>query len=116
MFTRGFRTSLGERFLGAKVTAVLGAAIAAVAMTSSTPALGEPASCLSGNPADWPASSKPYFLVAFDTSGSMTSTVTSNNSCGYPNDRLGHGRCAMKNTFQAFAGQVNFGLMTYAKQ
>ena len=30
-------------------------------------------------------------------------------------NRLGHGRCAMKNTFQAFAGQVNFGLMTYAK-
>jgi hypothetical protein len=55
-------------------------------------------------------------MIAFDTSGSMTAAVAgAANSCAYPNDRLGHGRCAIKNTVQAFAGQVNFGLASYAK-
>ena len=39
---------------------------------SSGAAAQEPAACLSPNPADWPDPSKPYFMIAFDTSGSMT--------------------------------------------
>ena len=77
--------------------------------------MAEPASCLSPNPADWPASSKPYIMLAIDTSGSMTTAVGSANSCGYaPNDRNAHSRCAMKNTVNAFGGEVNFGLSTFA--
>lgn len=48
----------------------------------------EPA-CRSTNPADWPASSKPYFLLAVDTSLSMfftegTSTPPTEASAGFP--------------------------------
>ncbi|MBK7579152.1 MAG: hypothetical protein IPI67_03010 [Myxococcales bacterium] len=71
--------------------------------------------CLSQNPADWPAAARPYFMIAFDSSGSMTTSVATNNSCGYPNNRLGHGRCAVKNTTQAFAGEARFGLSSFAR-
>ena len=54
-------------------------------------------------------------MIGFDTSGSMTGTIPSSNSCGYPNTRIGHGKCALKNMFSAFGGQVNFGLMTFAR-
>jgi MYXO-CTERM domain-containing protein len=54
-------------------------------------------------------------MIAFDTSGSLTTAVASANSCGYaPNDRLAHGRCAVKQSVEAFAGEVNFGLSTFA--
>ncbi|MDI3283359.1 MopE-related protein [Polyangium sp. 15x6] len=112
MFTR-VRTLLGQRSVQVKVGTIVGLAATLAAVR---PALAEPAACLSFDPAAWPAPSKPYFMVMFDTSGSMTSAVAGTpNSCGYVNDRLGHGRCAMKNTFQAFAGQANFGLATFAK-
>jgi hypothetical protein len=68
------------------------------------------------DPAAWPAPAKPYFMIAFDTSGSMVNTIASGNSCGYPNNRLGHGRCAIKNTIQAYSGQANFGLASYARE
>ncbi|MFN8555805.1 MAG: hypothetical protein U0531_00110, partial [Dehalococcoidia bacterium] len=54
-------------------------------------------------------------MIAFDTSGSMDSAVATNNSCGYPNDRIGHGRCAVKKTVQAFAGEARFGLANFAR-
>jgi MYXO-CTERM domain-containing protein len=99
----------------------LGGALAAATALAATllfaPSAGaEPAACLSPDPAAWPAPSKPYFMIAFDTSGSMDATINSNNSCGYPNDRLGHGRCAMLNTFKAYSGQANFGLASYARR
>ncbi|MCA9594830.1 MAG: hypothetical protein KC776_16030 [Myxococcales bacterium] len=101
--------------LASKATAVLlvGVAVSA-ALAPSIARAQEPPACLSQDPKDWPSPSKPYFMIAFDTSGSMTSTVSTTNSCGYPNNRIGHGRCALKNTVQAFAGEVNFGLATFA--
>src|SRR5262245_35361877 len=74
----------------------------------------EPASCLSPNPSAWPAPSKPYFMIALDTSGSMISTVATANSCGYPNTRMGHAKCAIKNMVQAYSGEVKFGLSQFA--
>lgn len=75
----------------------------------------EPAECLSSDPSQWPSPSKPYFLVAFDTSGSMASSVSGSLSCaGFPTNRIGHARCALRNTVQAFAGEVNLGLMSFA--
>lgn len=95
---------------------VFGAAVSLSAALAATPqrAEAEPASCLSSDPAQWPASSKPYFMIIVDSSGSMTSSVSTSNSCGYPNNRLGHARCAVRNTINAYSGEVNFGLATYA--
>ena len=94
-------------------------AAAAAALLAPSTALAEPASCLSFNPGDWPPSSKPYFMLAADTSGSMTSNVGNPaiaSSCGWGTDRRAHLRCAIKNTVQAFSGQVNFGLATYPRK
>nr|WP_240806783.1 MopE-related protein [Polyangium spumosum] len=99
-----------------RVKAFVGGGLLCAGLAAASPAGAEPAACLSFDPSVWPAPSKPYFMVAFDSSGSMTNSVASNNSCNYPNNRLGHGRCAVKNTFQAFAGQVNFGLASFAKR
>src|SRR5690606_27200924 len=38
--------------------------------------------CASPDPADWPQPGRPYFMIAFDTSGSMETDVGSANSCG----------------------------------
>ena len=73
----------------------------------------EPASCLSSNPAVWPKPSRPYFMMAMDTSGSMVADVGSSSSCGFGDTRLGHARCAYRNTVLAYSGQVNFGLATF---
>lgn len=70
--------------------------------------------CASPNPADWPASRKPYVMIIADTSSSMTLNVGTSNTCGYPSDRRGHLRCALKNLFMQRGDQVNFGLATYA--
>jgi hypothetical protein len=70
--------------------------------------------CRSTNPADWPPSSRPYFLLVVDTSTSMNTTIAA-NSCGYPANRNGGARCAVYNTVQAFSGLVNFGLMTFPR-
>jgi hypothetical protein len=70
--------------------------------------------CRSPDPSKWPASSKPYFMVALDTSGSMDDAVGSAPSCpGYPSTRVGHARCAVSNMVKAYAGEVNFGLATF---
>ncbi|RYE93632.1 MAG: hypothetical protein EOO75_03935, partial [Myxococcales bacterium] len=98
-----------------------------VGVTSS--ARAEPASCLSPNPADWPAAARPFFLIAFDTSGSMvacTDTTTPGaidskgqctaqaklNSCGLSPNRINDGKCALRKMVQAF-GEVDFGLMSF---
>ncbi len=77
--------------------------------------------CFSNDPADWPAPARPYFLLAVDTSGSMNSAATPNSckeangfSSDYPDTRIGAARCAITKTVEAFSGQVNFGLMTFA--
>ena len=86
--------------------------------------------CNSNDPSQWPPSSKPYFMLAIDTSGSMTNCTNpstnsngtscpsgnpaaNNNSCGLEPTRLNDAKCAIRQTIQAFAGQVNFGMMTY---
>src|ERR1700690_918286 len=70
--------------------------------------------CSSSDPTKWPPPAKPYFMIAFDTSGSMSDNLGTANSCGYPQNKLGHGRCAIKNTIKAFSGQVNLGLANFA--
>ncbi|HVU03943.1 MAG TPA: MopE-related protein [Polyangiaceae bacterium] len=84
--------------------------------------------CSSSNPVDWPPSSRPYFMLAIDTSGSMSSctnpattwpstscpSTATKNSCGLEPTRLNDAKCAMTKTISAFAGEVNFGLATYA--
>jgi hypothetical protein len=86
----------------------------AVAALAAAPA-ARAQSCSSPDPSQWPAPSKPYFMIVVDTSGSMgTDVPTGTNSCGYQHNRIGDARCAVKNTLQAFSGEVNFGLATYA--
>jgi len=106
------------------------AALLAALTTSVGPARAPPtedADCRSMNPSDWPESSKPYFLLAVDTSGSMNYNdrdigLSWDNSCGYHSDaedstpeatRNDAARCAIYNTVQAYAGLVNFGLMAF---
>ncbi|MFT3775469.1 MAG: MopE-related protein [Minicystis sp.] len=72
-------------------------------------------SCTSSDPSQWPAPSRPYFMIVVDTSGSMILPVSSAPSCtGYPSTRMGHAKCSVKNTVLAFGGEVNFGLAQYA--
>ena len=49
---------------------VAGAAVAACSLAPRA-VLAEAPACLLPDPAKWPAPAKPYFMVAFDTSGSM---------------------------------------------
>ncbi len=81
------------------------------------PGMAHAQNCSSTDPADWPPPARPYFMVAFDTSGSMNGGVGSNNSCGYAplTWRVSHGRCAVWNTILAFAGLANFGLATFPR-
>ncbi|MDI1450291.1 thrombospondin type 3 repeat-containing protein [Polyangium sp. 6x1] len=79
----------------------------------------EPAECAL-EPAMWPARAKPYFLIVVDSSSAMTASVTQGgaavpNSCGYPTTRIGHAKCAVKNTIQAYGDQVSFGLAAFAR-
>ena len=90
----------------------------------------EPQECLSFDPAKWPSPSRPYFMLAVDTSGSMTACTTPPtnypitcdpnaqgfqlNSCGLTPTRVNDAKCALRQTVQAFGGQVNFGLATFA--
>jgi hypothetical protein len=91
------------------------------------------------DPTKWPPSSKPYFMLAIDTSGSMSSctnpyqaggvtyeytggfgskscpSTATANSCGLEPTRLNDAKCAVRKTIQAYAGEVNFGLMTYGR-
>ncbi|MGE3674887.1 MAG: VWA domain-containing protein, partial [Polyangiaceae bacterium] len=104
----------------------LGALVAGVAFSSSAAAQN----CASPNPADWPAAAKPYFMLVVDTSGSMIAcsapgfandhpnSCASNaprNSCNMEPTRINDAKCALRNTVQAFAGQVNFGLATFSR-
>jgi MYXO-CTERM domain-containing protein len=100
----------------ARPAALLGGALFALSLGAPRPAAAaEPASCLSPDPSVWPAPSKPYFMLLVDTSGSMISPVSPAPSCtGYDATRMGHARCAVKNTVLAFSGEVNFGLGEYA--
>ena len=104
----------------ARITTAFAAAAAACVgvLVHAAPAHAqEPAACLSDDPAAWPRSSKPYFMVVVDTSGSMTGAVAATNSCGFATqNRIAHARCAVKNTLLAYSGQVNFGLASYAQR
>ncbi len=94
----------------------LGIGIAALATSSVSLLFPRDAvayDCASPDPAQWPPAAKPYFMLAFDTSGSMGSGVGSSSSCGFGSTRLAHGKCAVNQTVQAYAGEVNFGLMSF---
>ena len=102
-----------------KLTIGFGVAI----MMAALPRAASAQNCSSMNPADWPAAAKPYFLLAVDTSGSMTTNVsgsalttcTSGSGTNFGTDRRAHARCALQKTILAYSGQVNFGLVTYAR-
>ncbi|MBX3130589.1 MAG: hypothetical protein KF718_27975 [Polyangiaceae bacterium] len=103
--------------------------VAALALCSPRSAAAQPYDCNSPNPAMWPPPAKPYFMLLVDTSGSMvgcTNPSTSNyqfpnscpstapqNSCGMEPTRINDAKCALRQTVQAFAGEVNFGLATF---
>jgi hypothetical protein len=108
-------------FLSAKAGALLAVATFVTALTSAGTASAA-FDCSSPNPSDWPPPAKPYFMIAFDTSGSMDEIVfdAANQpikpSCtGYPSSRLGHARCALANMIKAYSGEVNFGLAAFAR-
>ncbi len=97
---------------------VLALVTAGGSASGACPSPAEPASCLSPDPAKWPTPSKPYFMLAVDTSGSMRQNVVPAvaSSCGFGapgTDRITHARCALRNTVQAFSGQVHMGLATF---
>jgi hypothetical protein len=106
--------STRSRRLPIDSVAALLLAVALALGAVATAAAQESPSCLSPDPSQWPAPAKPYFMVVFDTSASMTTSVAAVNSCGFPNDRLGHGRCALRNAIKTFTGLAHFGLATYA--
>ncbi|MCK6533674.1 MAG: hypothetical protein L6Q84_11955, partial [Polyangiaceae bacterium] len=103
---------------------------AALAALPKPAAAQEPASCLNPDPSVWPKPSRPYFMLVVDTSGSMTACTTPPttyptecnqaaagyqlNSCGFVPNRLNDAKCALRSTVQAFAGEANFGLSTFA--
>src|SRR5689334_16805384 len=86
-------------------------ALAATAGAAATLAAALPVraayDCASSNPANWPPPARPYFMLVVDSSGSMNQAVGVANSCGYPDSRMGHAKCAVKNTVRAFS-EVNF--------
>ena len=100
------------------LVAFAGAALATMSYASEAFAQ-EPAACLSSDPSVWPKPSRPYFMMAMDTSGSMVLGVTDaggnpiSSSCGFGSTRVGHSRCAYRNTVLAYSGEVNFGLATF---
>ena len=56
---------------------------------------------------------KPYFVVIFDDSGSMSaSTGSGNNSCGQPRTRINDAKCALQQVVSAF-GDVSFALTSF---
>jgi len=63
---------------------------------------------------------KPYFLVVFDTSGSMTDEPTVTNTCGYTSGgradsrKLDAAKCALGKLVNS-TGDANFGLMQFAQ-
>src|SRR5689334_14257221 len=95
------------------LTAIFALAAGAAALLIA-PARASAQSCTSMDPAQWPAASKPYFMMVMDTSGSMITDVGVASSCSFGSTRIAHARCAMRNTVLAFGGQVNFGLSTFA--
>ncbi|MEW5855745.1 MAG: hypothetical protein AB2A00_43625 [Myxococcota bacterium] len=88
---------------------ILAAMALAYPLLNPAVAHAEPASCLSSDPGDWPMPSRPYFMLAVDTSGSLVTDVGSNSTCGLGATRVGHLRCALRSAVQAFAGEVNLG-------
>ncbi|MEZ4447049.1 MAG: hypothetical protein R3B72_48665, partial [Polyangiaceae bacterium] len=114
-----------RNLLGLRFVALAGAAT--LAFTAAHTRAQEPVECLSQDPADWPAPSRPYFMLAVDTSGSMTACTNPPttypqsctgssplNSCGNSPTRYNDAKCAIESSVLAFAGQVNFGLATFA--
>src|SRR5262245_66221649 len=102
-------------YLSRRAAALLSASAFGALLTAASTASAF--DCASPNPADWPPPSRPYFMIAFDTSGSMNDGVTPAPSCAgsYTATRLGHARCALSNMIKAYAGEVNFGLAAFAR-
>ncbi|MDC3959055.1 thrombospondin type 3 repeat-containing protein [Polyangium jinanense] len=106
------------RFRGARAH-LIGSTLAAAAIFATTGARAEPAEC-SLDPSMWPAPAKPYFLIAFDTSGSMSQNVMQAgapvmSSCGFGSSRGDHAKCVVKNLVETYGEQVNFGLAAFAR-
>jgi hypothetical protein len=110
--------------------------LAALAGYSGATHAAEDPKCLSPNPADWPPPARPFFMIAFDTSGSMVACTNNAfidgnsgslakcqlntpasafNSCGLVPNRINDGKCAVRKMVQAF-GEVDFGLSTFPSE
>ena len=110
--------------------ALLFTSLAAGSITlSPLMASAEPAACLSPDMSQWPAPAKPYFMILADTSGSMSACTNpatvwptacaasaTPNSCNMVPTRVNDAKCALRNTIQAFAGEVNFGLASFSQR
>jgi hypothetical protein len=122
-----------HRFLTQKHRLLALSMLAALAGYAGATQAAEDPKCLSPNPADWPPPARPFFMIAFDTSGSMVGCTNSTyinpgsgelkacinnvpssafNSCGLPPNRINDGKCAVRKMVQAF-GEVDFGLTTF---
>jgi hypothetical protein len=104
-------------------------ALALLLSPATTQAQAPTYDCSSKDPARWPPATKPYFMLLVDTSGSMISctnpsgssydypdscpSTSTRNSCGLEPTRLNDAKCALRQTVQAFSGQVNFGMATF---
>ena len=85
-----------------------------------SPALvrAESASCLINDATQWPARPKPYVFVIANSSSTMTTDVSPSalNSCNFGatgTRRVDHERCALKNMFQTYSGDVTFAFSTF---
>ncbi len=56
---------------------------------------------------------KPYFLIIFDTSGSMDDSIDP-NSCSFESTKMGAAKCALGRLLNA-TGDADFGLMQFAQ-
>ena len=117
---------MGHLSRGSTFSGPAGVLAAAVTLWTGSAAAQEAPECRSPDPADWPAPAKPYFMLVVDTSGSMTACTNpatayprkcpgtaTPNTCGMEPTRMNDAKCALRQTVQAFAGEVNFGLSTY---
>ena len=58
---------------------------------------------------------KPYFLVVFDTSGSMADPPELSNSCGFtPTRKISAAKCVLGRILNA-TGDAEFGLMQFGQ-
>jgi uncharacterized repeat protein (TIGR01451 family) len=110
--------------LSSRSVLLAGVALAAAigpARPQTVLAQGPTLTCTAPNPALRPPAAHKYFMVVVDSSGSMTTALTTADSCGYHtgagagvSTRIDHARCAVNHIVSQFDGTVDFGISQYA--